>query len=322
MKTILLTNHYSGEPLKIIKSTVPDGFKLQVLDAAEQPELVSRAGTADYFLASGRLKINSGVLERAVNLKMIQRTGVGLDSLDLGLIKEKNIPVYVNQGVNADSVAEHTIMLILASLKKLPQVDSKTKSGIWSKQAQGVRNYELKGRTVGLIGMGNIGRRTAKMLQGFEDNILYYDEYPAEKATEEELKLTRVTLNELLERSDIVSLHCPLLDKTRHIINNESIKLMKDGAVIVNTARGPLIDEDALIEALKSGKLAYAGLDVYEKEPPVGSELFKLENVITTPHIGGITYDSFYRMMHDAMRNIELFEKGKLEEIEQYKLNI
>ncbi|MGN0182434.1 MAG: 2-hydroxyacid dehydrogenase [Candidatus Ornithomonoglobus sp.] len=322
MKTILLTNHYSGEPLRIIKSAVPDGFELLVLDEAKQETLIANAGAADYFLASGRLKINRDVLEKAQKLKMLQRTGVGLDSLDLAMIKEKNIPVYVNQGVNADSVAEHSVMLMLASLKRLPQVDEKTKSGVWSKQAQGVRNHELRGRTVGLIGMGNIGRRTAKMLQGFDVHILYYDAYPAEKTAEEELRLTRVELDELLIRSDIVSLHCPLLDGTRHIINSESIKLMKDGAVIVNTARGPLIDEDALVQALKRGKLAYAGLDVYEKEPPEDSELFKLENVITTPHIGGITYDSFYRMMRDAMRNIKLFDERKLEEIEQYKLNI
>ena len=245
-----------------------------------------------------------------------------MDSLDLEAIKAKDIPVYVNSGVNAESVAEHTMMLILASLKKLPQVDKTTKGGIWKKQAQGVKNRELNGMTVGLIGMGNIGRRVARMLGGFDVEILYYDAYPASKAVEEELKLKRVGLDELLHASDIVSLHCPLTDETRHIINSDAIKKMKDGAIIVNTARGGLIDEVALISALKSGKLGYAGLDVYEQEPPGESELFELDNVITTPHIGGITYDSFYRMMSGAMRNIRLFDEGRFDEIEQYKLDI
>lgn len=320
MKKILLTNHYKGEPLDIIKAAVPNGFELEVLAAADQAELIEKAGAADYFIASGRLKINSDVLANADKLKMIQRTGVGLDSLDLKAIKAKDIPVYVNSGVNADSVAEHTMMLILASLKKLPQVDKTTKDGIWKKQAQGVKNRELKGMTVGLIGMGNIGRRVAKMLGGFDVDIIYYDAYPAGETVEEELKLKRVGLDELLHDSDIVSLHCPLFDGTRHIINSDSIRKMKDGAVIVNTARGGLIDEAALTVALKSGKLGYAGLDVYEHEPPGESELFGLDNVITTPHIGGITYDSFYRMMSGAMRNIRLFDEGRLDEIEQYKI--
>ena len=322
MKTILLTNSYTDEPLRIIKEAVPDGFDLLVLERADQSELEKRVASADYLLASGRLKISKEVLGDAEKLKMIQRTGVGLDSLDLDLIKSRNIPVYVNQGVNADSVAEHTVMLMLASLKKLTQVDKNTKSGRWIKQAQGVRNYELKGRTIGLIGMGNIGQRVAKMLSGFCVNILYYDAFSASEAVEKELRLTRVELDELLRQSDIVSLHCPLFDTTRHIINSGNIEKMKDGAVIVNTARGPLIDEPALIEALKSGKLAYAGLDVYEQEPLTDSELFSLDNVITTPHIGGITYDSFYRMMSGAMRNIRLFDEGRLDEIEQFKLDI
>lgn len=322
MKTILLTNHYSGDPLEIIKSTVPEGFELIVLDKADQKELADKAAKADYFLASGRLKINNEVLYKAEKLKMIQRTGVGLDSLDLKLIKEKGIPVYVNQGINADSVAEHTLLLILASLKRLVNVDRATKSGKWIKQKQGVKNHELKSRVVGLVGMGNIGKRTARMLSGFDVSILYYDVYPVDKATEKALGLKRASLNEVLENSDVVSLHCPLTDTTRHIINSKSIRLMKDGAILVNTARGPLVEEAAVIDALKCGKLSYAGFDVYEEEPPADTELFGLDNVVTTPHIGGITYDSFYRMMNDAMRNIKLFDEGELNKIERYKLDI
>lgn len=250
---------------------------------------------------------------------MIQRTGVGLDSLDLDLIKEKNIPLYVNKGINANSVAEHTLLLMLAALRNLIQIDKNTKNGIWKKQIQGVHTYELNGKTVGLIGMGAIGRRVAEILEGFHVNIIYYDVYRVSTEIEQNLEIQYCELNELLKKSDIISLHCPLTKDTEYIINEPAINKMKEGSIIINTARGGLIKEMALTEALKSGKLLYAGIDVYEREPATASPLFELENVITTPHIGGVTYNSFSEMMKEAMRNIEAFENGKLDNIEQYR---
>lgn len=322
MPKILLTNHYENRPLEILQSVVPKGFELVVLDEANQENLIYNAYAADYLLVSGRLKINKQVLEKATNLKMIQRTGVGLDSLDLEEIKKKSVPVYVNQGVNSHSVAEHTIMLILASLRKLPEIDKNTKLGIWKKQIQGVHTYELYGKTVGIVGMGNIGQAVAERLKGFGVNILYYDMYQLDKEKEEQLNVVKCDLNKLLEKSDIITLHCPLTEDTKNLVSRDTIEKMKDGAIIINTGRGSLINEQDLALALQNGKILYAGIDVYSNEPPKDNVLLGLSNVITTPHIGGVTYDSFYRMMHDAMRNIELFENGNLEEIEQYKLKI
>ena len=314
---ILLTNHYEGKPAEIIKSAVPDGFELEMLESVSQQELEGKVKEADYLLVSGRLKINRTVLENATNIKMIQRTGVGLESIDLEYIRNHDIPLYVNKGVNAQSVAEHTILLMLASLRNLVEINENTKRGIWKKQAQGVCTHELCGKTVGLIGMGAIGRKVAGMLKAFGAKVLYNDVSKMKQEDENALGIKFSTREEIIEKSDIISLHCPLTDDTRHMINDRAVNKMKNGVILINTARGGLIDEAALINGIKNGKIAGAGIDVYEKEPVDNSEVLNLQNVITTPHIGGVTYDSFYQMMYQAMRNIEMFDKGQLQEIEQ-----
>lgn len=314
---ILLTNHYEGKPAEIIKSAVPDGFELEMLESVSQQELEGKVKEAEYLLVSGRLKINRTVLGNAQNIKMIQRTGVGLDSIDLEYIRNHDIPFYVNKGVNAQSVAEHTILLMLASLRNLVEINENTKRGIWKKQAQGVCTHELCGKTVGLIGMGAIGRKVAGMLKAFGTEVLYNDVSKMKQEDENALGIKFSTREEIIEKSDIISLHCPLTDDTRHMINDRAVNKMKNGVILINTARGGLIDEAALINCIKNGKIAGAGIDVYEKEPVDNSEVLNLQNVITTPHIGGVTYDSFYQMMYQAMRNIEMFDKGQLQEIEQ-----
>ena len=314
---ILLTNHYEGKPAEIIKSAVPDGFELEMLESVSQQELEGKVKEADYLLVSGRLKINRTVLGNAQNIKMIQRTGVGLDSIDLEYIRNHDVPFYVNKGVNAQSVAEHTILLMLASLRNLVEINENTKRGIWKKQAQGVCTHELCGKAVGLIGMGAIGRKVAGMLKAFGAEVLYNDVSKMKQEDENALGIKFSTREEIIEKSDIISLHCPLTDDTRHMINDRAVNKMKNGVILINTARGGLIDEAALINGIKNGKIAGAGIDVYEKEPVDNSEVLNLQNVITTPHIGGVTYDSFYQMMYQAMRNIEMFDKGQLQEIEQ-----
>lgn len=314
---ILLTNHYEGKPAEIIKSAVPDGFELEMLESVSQQELEGKVKEAEYLLVSGRLKINRTVLGNAQNIKMIQRTGVGLDSIDLEYIRNHDIPFYVNKGVNAQSVAEHTILLMLASLRNLVEINENTKRGIWKKQAQGVCTHELCGKTVGLIGMGAIGRKVAGMLKAFGAEVLYNDVSKMKQEDENALGIKFSTREEIIEKSDIISLHCPLTDDTHHMINDRAVNKMKNGVILINIARGGLIDEAALINGIKNGKIAGAGIDVYEKEPVDNSEVLNLQNVITTPHIGGVTYDSFYQMMYQAMRNIEMFDKGQLQEIEQ-----
>lgn len=319
MKTILLTNHYPAAPYDIVKSELPEGFRLVMLSKNTQECLEAAAPEADYILASGRVKLNQAVLDKAQKVKMIQRTGVGLDSLDLAALRTRGIPLYVNAGVNAESVAEHALLLILACLRRLPEIHRNTAAGIWKKQEQGVKTRELAGRTVGLVGMGSIARALVRLLSGFGVTVLYYDPFRLSEERERALNVMYVPLDQLLHEAEIVSLHCPLTDDTRYLLGRETFAQMKDGAILVNTARGGLIDNAALAEALVSGKLSFAGLDVHSEEPiDKENPILPLSNVILTPHIGGVTYDSFRSMMHDAMRNIKLFDEGKLDEIAPY----
>ena len=256
MKTILVLNSYSQTVIRLIKKYVPDGFELMFLEESSQQALERQVGNADYILAGGRLKLNKDVLDRADNLKMIQRSGVGLDALDLEAIKEKGIPLYVNRGVNSESVAEHALLLLLACLRRLPIVNSNTKNGIWKKQDQGVLTGELRGRTVGIIGMGNIATVLVGLLKPFHVNILYNNLTQVEREFESENNMKFVCLDELLANSDIVTIHCSLNQRTRNLINDESLAMMKDCAILVNTARGEIVDPVAVSNALKSGKLA------------------------------------------------------------------
>lgn len=322
IKKILHTARYTGIPLEILQHVCPKGFIVKTLDEATSEQLIKEVVDADYFLVSGRLPIDKDVLNAANHLKMIQRTGVGTEMLDLDEIKKKGIPIYVNAGVNARSVAEHTLTLILACLKQLPQINSDTHKGVWKKQQQGVITHELYGKTVALVGMGNIGRTVAAMLQPFGVKILYTDVFRQNEDVEERLELTYCeSFEEMLPKADILSFHCPLTSENTSMLNKYTLLLMKDSAIVVNTARGKLIEPLDLYDALLNGHIKAAGLDTHYEEPiKEGYMLAELDNVILTPHIGGLSYEAFLSMMEGAMENIKAFEEGRFEEIESKRL--
>ena len=320
MPVIQITNAYKGDVLEIVRKCAPDGFDVRVLEENTEAELITRVGDADYILASGRVRIGRAVLESAKRLKMIQRTGVGLDSLDLDQIRAAGIPLYVNQGVNAQSVAEHAVLLILACLRRLTLADANSKRGIWKSKEQAIVTRELSGRTVGIVGLGNIGRRVAAILKAFDAQVLYFDAFRRDTEAENALGIRYVPLEQLFRQSDVVTLHCPLGSDTQALVNERTLDQMKDGVVVVNTARGGLIDEAALLKAVETGKVAFAGLDVHAREPYGADDaLVQSDHVIATPHIGGVTYDAFYQMISKAMENIRLFEQGELDRIEPYR---
>lgn len=307
-KKILLANHYTAEAFTLLQEEVPTEYEIAQLSFPTKEALVAAIQDVDYLIASGRLEISAPVLSKAKRLQMVARTGVGLDAIDLDALHNRSIPLYVNQGVNATSVAEHTLLLILACLRRLTEIDANTKKGIWGKQAQGIQTHELRGKTACVIGMGAVGREVAALLDAFGCNVTGCD-----------FKETR-QLGRYLSKADIVTLHCPLTSETKHMINAEQLSILKPHAVIINTARGSLIDEEALIQSLNEGTVSFAGLDVFESEPlPAGSGLLAHERVILTPHIGGITYESFKRMMRGAIRNIVCFDKGARDEIEAFR---
>lgn len=319
---ILHTARYTGIPWEILKSVVPNSFTVETLDELSYDCLIRQVVDADYLLVSGRLLIDEGVLSVAKHLKMIQRTGVGTEMLDVEAIKKHGVPVYVNAGVNAQSVAEHTLTLILASLKRLPQINKQTHDGKWKKQQVGVTTRELKGKTVAIVGMGNIGRLVAGMLQPFGAKVIYTDVVRQNEETEQRLGLRYYDRFEaLLPEADILSFHCPLTPENTDILNNRTLAMIKQGAIVVNTARGKLINPNDLYDALNNGVISSAALDTHYEEPIKDNyRLAELDNVILTPHIGGLSYEAFHSMMEGAVENIVAFEKGKLEEIEAKRI--
>lgn len=322
MPKIVHTARYTGLPLSIMQQACPDGFTVETLAEATFECLRQAVADADYLLVSGRLPINRDILAAAPHLKMIQRTGVGTEMLDMTAIRERNIPIYVNAGVNARSVAEHTMMLMLAAIKRLPQVNKQVHEGIWKKQLTGVTCNELYGKTVGLVGMGNIGRLVADMLRPFGCKVLYTDVVRQTADVESELGLYFCdSFKAMLPQLDILSFHCPLTKENTEILNRQTLSQIKTGAIVVNTARGKLVNPDDLYEALVSGHLKAAALDTHYEEPIKDSyQLAVLDNVILTPHIGGLTYEAFQSMMVAAMENIKAFEEGRLEDIESHRL--
>lgn len=322
MPKILHTARYTGTPWEILNSVVPEGFTVKTLDELSYECLLKDAVDADYLLVSGRLPIDEGVLSAATHLKMIERTGVGIEMIDMEAVRRHSIPVYVNAGVNARSVAEHTIALILAVLKRLPQINSQTHSGIWNKQQQGLTTHELYGKTIGMVGMGNIGQMVAAMLKPFGAKLIYTDVFRQKEEVETYLGLTYFdSFEALLPQCNILSFHCPLTKDNNEMLNRETLAMMKHGAIVINTARGKLVNPDDLYDALKAGHIKAAALDTHYEEPLKDDyKLLELDNVILTPHIGGLSYEAFANMMAEAINNILAFEEGRLEEIEPKRL--
>ena len=316
MKKVLLTTHYEGKPAELIQACNGGHFELLIPEQTSQEELLKRAGDADYLLVSGRLLIDEELLSKAKNLKMVQRTGVGLDNFDLDALKRRNIPLYVNQGINATSVAEYAMMLMLSLLKENSLIGAETRDGHWKKQEYGIGIRELSGKTVGLIGIGNIGKRVARMLGGFGCKVIYHDPYRADEETEKAYDITYADFDELIRTADIISLHCSYDKEKGAIITSNEINQMKDDVILINTARGKLIREDDLIKALKDGRIKACGLDTFEEEPlPLDSELRHLDNVLLSPHVAGLSYESYERMFTQAFHNLIAFDEGDLDSI-------
>jgi D-3-phosphoglycerate dehydrogenase len=248
---------------------------------------------ADALVVRTYTSVDEKLIKSAPKLKYVVRCGVGLENVDVETCKSRGIKVINAPGSNADSVAEHTVLMILASMRNI--VNSHNRVSEWNREL--FTGRELKSKVVGLLGFGAIGREVAKRLGGFGVQILAYDVFMDEKKADE-LNAKPVELDELLKESDIISVHVPLLESTHHMINEETISTMKDGVVIVNTSRGAVIKEKALVSALSTGKVS---LDVFENEPLSESKLLELKNVILTPHIGGVTHESFERMCSDPI---------------------
>src|SRR5580704_7872201 len=245
--------------------------------------------TADALIVRSATRVTAAVLERATKLRVVGRAGVGVDNVDLDAATRRGVLVMNTPGGNAPSVAEHTLALLLSLARKIPALDSAMHAGRWEKsKGQGT---ELRGKTLGLLGLGRVGAEVARRARALEMRVLACDPFLTEDAARE-AGVILVSLDQLLAESDFLSLHTALVPETERIINAANLAKTKRGAYIVNTARGELVDEVALAEALRSGQLAGAGLDVFAVEPPKDSPLLGLSNLIATPHVAGSTAEA------------------------------
>lgn len=270
-------------------------------DSAVISEFLQKTGAQGIVSRMGR--IDAPVMDAAPNLKVISKHGVGVDNIDIQAAAQRGIPVLVATGANAVSVAEHAIALLLASAKRILPLDQGLRAGKWEKP--GFSGREIAGSTMGLVGMGAIAQATGRIAKGLGLRLVGFDPY-ASDVVFEELNVTRCSsLDELLSVSNILSLHCPLTDQTRGMINTDAISQMPKGGYIINTARGGLIDEAALVASIQSGHLAGAGLDTFAVEPPKHDHpFFSVPEIVLTPHIGGVTRQAGARVGVDAVRGI------------------
>ncbi len=268
-------------------------------------QLLSRIRDKDGLLALLVDQVDREVIEAAPNLKIIANCAVGFNNIDVAYAKEKGIMVTNTPGVLTDTTADLTWALILAAARRLPQADRFTRAGLFTGwELDLFLGKEVTGQCLGIVGMGRIGKAVALRAKAFRMQVLYSD--PHSLSSEEEIlyQVSRVSLDELLSRSDFVSLHPSLTDITRHLIGSRELAQMKKSAVLVNVSRGPVVDEKALIQALTRGEIWAAGLDVFDQEPDIEPGLLKLDNVVLLPHIGSASYETRLLMAMTAARNL------------------
>jgi len=297
--------------MEIARSLTPPGFELVEVDFGT-PQFIEAAADAEFYMGLAR-NMGGEFFRSAPKLKLVQLLSAGYDRVDVEAARKAKVPVSNNGGANAIAVAEHTVLLMLAVLKQLVRFHQDVVAGKWRPPASSESPvYELSARTVGIIGLGNIGKKVARRAAAFDARVQYYDILRLTEAEEDALGVRFVLLNELLRTSDVVTLHVPLNDSTRGMIGARELSQMKAGAILVNTCRGPVVDENALYEALKGKRIAGAGLDVLVEEPPAKNHpLFTLPSVTLTPHSAGPTWENWTARFRNGFDNIERVAGGR-----------
>jgi glyoxylate reductase len=285
------------------------GYEIKMNDKNKQlskKEIMKNASDSLAILSMLTDKIDREVIDGCPNLKVISNCAAGYDNIDIDYARKKNIAVTNVPGVLTEATADLAFGLLLATCRRIVEADKFTREGHfvgWRYDL--LQGMELQGKTLGIVGMGRIGRAVAKRALAFGMNVLYHNRKPLSKEMEHELTARYVNLEELLKESDIISLHVPLTEETHHLLNKKRLKMIKKTAYLINTARGPVIDEDALIKILENNEIAGAGLDVYENEPNVPERLKHLQNVVLLPHIGSATKETRENMLLKAAQNIK-----------------
>lgn len=312
MPRVFYNSHGDEAFYAMIHEAAADRCEVLTLDCDSDAERVEKLHHADAAIVAAH-PFTRLLIEAAPRLAIVHHQGVGYhDTVDTAALAARHIPLAITPGGTTTAVAEHTVMLILSVLRRLPFADAELRAGRFHVNRLRPVSRELHGRTVGLIGAGRIGRAVAERLRPFCVRILYYDPSPLPVNAEVNSGLERRTFEELLAESDIVSLHLPLTAQTRRLLDREALGRMKPGAFLVNTARGGLVDEAALIEALATGRLGGAALDVFDPEPPrLDNPLLTMPNVVLTPHVSAGTRDAFVEKMAFIFANLERFWRGE-----------
>jgi len=303
---VLVSDNLAEEGIELLREN-PD-ITVDVKPKMELQELIKHISEYDALLVRSATKVTGEVIDAAKNLKVIGRAGVGVDNIDVEAASKRGILVMNTPGGNTISAAEHTMSMLLALSRCIPQANVSLKSRQWEKKK--FLGTEIFKKTLGIIGVGRIGAEVAKRAQSFGMEIIAYDPYIS-KAHAREISVKLVSFPELIKQADYITIHAPLTSETKHIVNRETINQMKGGVKIINCARGGIIDEAALAEGVKSGKVGGAALDVFENEPPFDSPILGLENIIVTPHLGASTEEAQINVARDiALQVLDFLKKG------------
>ena len=303
MEKIVAGGPLNDEMRAVLKSELPpSGFEIKFISSREE---YSELEYADYIILR-TLPLDREDIKKIKKAKLIQRWGVGIDGTDIEAAALQGIPVAIAAGVNSTAVAEMTLSLTLAVMRNIVCLHNGIMAGRHERELYGAQSYTVNGKTAGVVGMGNIGKKVAYLFQAFGvKDVVYHDPFRLTEVQEKELNLTYQSLDDLLRQSDIVTLHTPLTNDTKNLINAETLAKMKNGAVLINTAREKLIDLEALAEALKNGKLSGAGIDAIEADTVKNNNPLKgLPNVVLTAHVGGNTVDNYSQSARHCIENI------------------
>jgi len=299
---VLVSDQLSEVGVRMFQKT--PGIDVDVNIGLTPEELKGVIGQYDGLVIRSATKVTADIIEEAHNLKAIGRAGIGLDNVDIPAASQRGIVVMNTPEGNTITTAEHTIAMILSLSRNIPQATASLKEGKWEKKK--LKGCELFNKTLGLVGLGNIGRIVADRAKGLKMKVIVYDPYITPEAIEK-LDLENVSFDELLKRADYITVHTPKTDETDNIINREAIAKMKKGVMVVNCARGGIVNEDDVCEALKSGHLGGAAFDVFSTEPPEKTELMSLSNFICTPHLGASTTEAQDNVAKDVAEQITAY---------------
>ncbi len=282
--SVIVCDSIDEKGIEILKKA---GLAVEYLPEITNQELISKVKDYDVIVVRSRTKITKEVIQNAKRAKIIARVGVGLDNIDTNEAQNNNIEV-INAGeASVNAVSELVLGLMFSLSRNIPVANNATKNGKWIKKD--LIGVELKGKYLGIIGLGKIGRNVARLARGLRMNLIGYDVVPIDKSFVQEVSLITTDLKTLVESSDFITCHVPYTEQTKHLIGKEILSRMKNNAFLINTSRGEVIDEEALVDCLKNRRIGGAALDVYEVEPPTNKELLELDNLVCTPHIAAQT---------------------------------